>query len=705
MRFGLSYLVGFVVFALLLIAADPTLAVAGGGPENLLLVVNRDDASSMLIANHYIRLRNIPAGNVVYLTDIPRQSLIEMTQFKSLILEPVRTAIQTRKLENQIDYVVYSAGFPTAVSNHSHRQIFFAEAEKQGEQLNEQIKNIFHPQASLTSLTYFAKPVLADAPVYMSMSANNYYRRPTEGLLAIPFVGAPQTEYENAIAAIASNDATGAIKLLRGLADANPGQLAVLYQLARAHGINGDAKEATEALIHAIRAGWCYRDHTQDDQAFAKIADDPLFSGIVMRIADERFDVLPTQGFSSRYSWGRNGSINSQPEQGMQYLLSTMLAMTWDSGNSEREALAQIERSVAADGTRPKGTFYFCDTADVRAATRKPNFHAAIAKLKRLGLDAEIVGTNLPERKRDINGAMIGKNVFKWSDSGSEILPGAICENLTSVGAVFGKEPGQTQLTEFFKYGAAGSCGTVIEPFALQAKFPHPLIHVHYARGCTLAEAFYQSVHGPFQLLIMGDALCRPWADVPKVSIVSTPDDKPVQGTINLEMNAVAGSPRIGAVEIYLNGKLAARRPGLSDVPFETNKVADGFHELRIVPISDDAIQTRGQTIIPLTVRNHGHEVKLTCDKQSFDVDGNVTVKVESNYGDRVAVIRGFELLGEKTGLIATFQIPAKSLGRGPVTIQAVGRDGSDGEVRSTPLQIMIDGQIESVPTPLSPSK
>ena len=79
------------------------------------------------------------------------------------------------------------------------------------------------------------------------------------------------------------------------------------------------------------------------------------------------------------------------------------------------------------------------------------------------------------------------------------------------------EESGQTPLSEFLRYGAAGASGTVIEPYAIPEKFPSPQIHVHYARGCTLAEAYYQSVHGPAQFLIVGDPLCRPWATIPVV--------------------------------------------------------------------------------------------------------------------------------------------------------------------------------------------
>ena len=110
---------------------------------------------------------------------------------------------------------------------------------------------------------------------------------------------------------------------------------------------------------------------------------------------------------------------------------------------------------------------------------------------------------------------MLGVADFDWKASQSTILPGAICEHFTSFGGDMHAAAGQTPLSEWLRYGAAAASGTVTEPYAIANKFPAPMMQVHYARGCTVAESFYQSVLCPYQLLIVGDPLCRPWANIP----------------------------------------------------------------------------------------------------------------------------------------------------------------------------------------------
>jgi len=92
----------------------------------------------------------------------------------------------------------------------------------------------------------------------------------------------------------------------------------------------------------------------------------------------------------------------------------------------------------------------------------------------------------------------------------SRLVPGAFAEHLTSFAATF-DTPGQTKLTEWIDAGAAGSVGTVTEPYSLWTKFPMAVVFERYLAGNTLLEALSQSIASPYQSLIVGDPLCRPW--------------------------------------------------------------------------------------------------------------------------------------------------------------------------------------------------
>ncbi len=687
-----------VLLGIVLFSQIPGQAFAGGGPENVLLVVNAEDETSRMVANWYQRLRRIPDCNVLFLSGIPRTQLASLDQGRDLILKPVLEAINSRKLGGQIDYVVYSTGFPTQVmvADYSKKLV---EALKQIEGAPQLDPKIIIGRASLTSFTYFAASVVNDDPGFLGPLANNYYRKPVPMLMEQPFVGEAQQQYSEATQAINAGDGPTAVKLLKPLTEANPLQMAAHYRLAQAWAIQGDADQTSRALTGAVRAGWCYRDYTKKDPLLKKVIDQPLVKGFVDRIADEPFEFLPTIGCHSRFRWGPGGGINSQPDQGASYLMCTMLGTTWDHGNSEKEILAYLVRSAAADSTRPDGTIYFCETADVRTTTRKPNFPAALKRLAELGVRAEVIKAPLP-RDADVAGVSLGAASFSWQTSGCTILPGAICENLTSYGGDF-IQPWQTKLTELMRFGAAGSSGTVIEPYALQFKFPHPLIHVHYARGCSLAEAYYQSLSGPFQLLIVGDALCQPWARPPIFDVSGIKPGDQVSGAVSLKAVADTKSPKISFVEFFLDGRLLTRQRSDQAFSFDSRNLSDGFHELRVVAMEDSPIQSRAGKIIPVVVNNQKQTVKLTTEKTEIPIRSSIVLQVDSSFGDSVSVMHAGEVVGKLESRKGQIEIEAVRIGRGPADLFATVEDSQGRTVSSRPLSVNITGDLATEPSPL----
>lgn len=682
-------------------------SVVAGGPENAVVVVNSESKSSLLIANHYIFLRNIPASNVIYLKDIPQGEFIDLKEFREKILMPIFKTIDRRGLADHVDYVIYSSGFPTSVKAYAVREKLKTSDDPKLKKLAG--NKFLAPELSLTSATFYYQSIIAeDHSFYLSMNSNLYMRKRTQNVLKLPFVGKDQVQFNKAVRFARENKYGDAASILSSLAAKHPKQMAVLYWLARVYAWNGDSAKSVKWLKHAIAAGWSYREYTSSDPGFAELLDDPDFQSTLEFIPNLPFQHLATQSFRGKNYWAPNGSVNSRPDQGARFMLSTMLGVTRNQGNTEQETLRYLQRSIMADGTRPEGTFYFSDTNKIQTIPRQPGFADAVEELRLFGFKAEIIKSILPMKRSDVAGLMIGSGKYDWRSSASKILPGAICESLTSYGGRLAPETKQTKLSEFLRYGAAGSSGTVREPFALQAKFPAPRIHLHYARGCTLAESFYQSVSGPFQLLIVGDALCRPWARIPAIDVSGELVDSPeLSGTIKFGISAAKDSIPIQATNIYIDGNLFQRvkRTGTESMSFDTTTIPDGFHEIRIVPISAGTIATPGSNVFPVKINNQGLAVDLECNSKSVKIDETISFTATAPQAKEIRLIHNRRILGHETDSNAQFNVPASVFGRGPVSVIAVATiDGKP--IRSAPVQLSIAGELSTkLPIEKSPSK
>lgn len=222
-------------------------------------------------------------------------------------------------------------------------------------------------------------------------------------------------------------------------------------------------------------------------------------------------------------------------------------------------------------------------------------FRSAAAALQKLGVKAEVQSGVLPKDCADVMGAAIGIASFKWQDCGSKIAPGAFCDHLTSYGGVM-TGAGQTVLSEFIRYGAAGACGTVTEPYAIAAKFPSPFLHVYYASGCSLGEAFYQSVKAPYQQLLVGDPLCQPWAAAPEVQVEGLKAGQTVEKSCWLRPTA-SHALEVERYELYVDGVLRHRCEAGGRLRLDVNGLAAGEHEARVVALAGP-LEVAGRVVV-----------------------------------------------------------------------------------------------------------
>lgn len=588
--------------------------LAGVAPENVAIVVNGDSEASKTIAEEYARLRSVPATNVVSITGLPDKEKLSVEDFRQRVLGPVLKSLDERGLTLQIDVIAYSTEIPTAI-------------DVSGDLGERKLPRVFTPTASINGLTFLHQAVMAKDVRYLDLNVNFYARRVVAETTDTPWNIEEQRRYAEVLAKLQQHvqvkqqkkegdsptDEEKAktaslfkevVTVFEELQKAHPRSSELHYNRACGLAQLDQADAAIAALKEAVKSGWWDHRHTARDDDLKSLREREDFKAVLEEMKTIDFTVQPAAGFRSSVGWLPNGTSTTD-ERAPRYLLSTVLACTTGRGTSVEEALANLRRSVEADGSRPTGTIYFERNGDVRSTTREWAFRNAARKLESLGVKAVIEDGVLPQQKADVAGAVIGIADFDWPKSGSTILPGAIVEHLTSFGGVMTKGAGQTPLTEFIKQGAAGSSGTVTEPFAIQAKFPSPFIHVQYASGCTLAESFYQSVTGPYQLLIVGDPLAQPWRRKFSLSIEGLPKDTAVSEEVTLQVKTESPDGIAPAdLELYADGiRIASAKP-TEPLRWDTRKHTDGEHVLTVLARGNDAVQTIARSRVTVTVRN-----------------------------------------------------------------------------------------------------
>ncbi len=697
----LKLLVGVVVLCVTTLGVQKV-SVAGLAPESVLLVVNGDSPASLAVANEYAHLRNIPDINIVTLTGVTNVEQLPVEEFRQQILGPVLAAIDRRGLRPQIRCVAYSADLPTAI--HINGDV--------GER---KLPQVLTPVASINGLTFLHQLTTAKDTRYLDLNVNTYARRFGTHSADTPWKPDELKRYAEAVqtlelesrprganrdeqpadALLPANHPTlvTAMETLRQLSHAHPQSPELLYNLACALATRDKGDEALATLRAAVAAGWFDHRHAARDADLKLLQDNSDFKALLTEMRSVKLEVLPARGFRSDIAWQPNGEPTERSEQ-PRFLLSTVLGITAGRGTKLAEVITGLRRSAAADGTRPTGTVYFVRNGDVRSTTREWGFASAVDKLKTLGVDAVIEEGVLPQKKTQVAGAMIGSADFDWPTSESTILPGAIVEHLTSFGGVMTKGAGQAPLTEFLRHGAAGSSGTVTEPYAIQAKFPNPFIHVHYASGCSLAEAFYLSVTGPYQLLIVGDPLCNPWrrdfrvtADVPAV-------DKPWQGTVALlaKSESPDGITPLDVV-LYVDGqRLMSVRPNAA-IEFNTTKLTDGEHQITLLVTGDDAVESIGRWTTSCTVRNGDidRQPKLVAPSGSaHHFDKPLEIEAACPGAAEITLHHLGRIVAKIAGESGKATLDPKSLGSGPVTLRPIASLADGKLVRGRAISVTI---------------
>jgi hypothetical protein len=460
---------------------------AAVGPDTTAVIIDGDDPASGAVARLWMRLRGVPEAHAIELRGLPDGQRMSLEQFRAQVLEPIEAALIERGLAERIALIAYGPGFPTAID--------FPVAEGS--------PDFQRSPGSLTGLTFLAPMLDEPSTVFTGLRANPYAERQLRPGNEVEKAAGEDPRSKQAMKALVAKDYVQARELLAAIAETHPAP-ALLYNLACTEVLTGDPDAAERTLGRAIDAGWLEVHHSELDPDLATLRARPSWAGLVSRMHANHERVRPD---------------TSEPfvpirvdGQRIPHRLAILLADLGPRGLSQAEAEAQLSASVAADGTSPSGTIWFMASPDHRrTGPRRWAFASAASAIRDLGVAAEVRDGVLPPPDAAVAGATLATAHIDWPASGARMVAGAWCDHLTSFGGALDGGSDQTPLTVFLRAGAAGAGGAVTEPSNRSQKFPSAFVHLHRVRGLSLVEAVHRSMSGPYQYLVVGDPLSRPW--------------------------------------------------------------------------------------------------------------------------------------------------------------------------------------------------
>jgi hypothetical protein len=218
-------------------------------------------------------------------------------------------------------------------------------------------------------------------------------------------------------------------------------------------------------------------------------------------------------------------------------------------------------------------------------------------------------------------------------------------------------------------------------------------MHLHYARGCSLAEAFYQSVWGPYQLLVLGDPLTQPFAKGIDVHIDRPSGKEPLSKQVAIDPSFdVPSGEALGTKELWVDGRRVQAGPATELLAWDTTSVADGAHEIRVVAVEDGTIATRSSDARWVEVDNGSGFAVSIRPPDPVEIGGPLRLEGRAEGAHDVDLMRGAEVLATAPVARDRWKVAIETLrlGLGETTLQARGRAGGDREVWSRPVVVEI---------------
>lgn len=100
--------------AVVVIACLTCISARAQGPENILLVVNKDSKLSKAVGQYYQQRRNVPASQVCFIKTLDQEEIGRVT-FEDEVRKPILNCLTKGALQDRILYIVLTKGVPLKI--------------------------------------------------------------------------------------------------------------------------------------------------------------------------------------------------------------------------------------------------------------------------------------------------------------------------------------------------------------------------------------------------------------------------------------------------------------------------------------------------------------------------------------------------------------------------------------------------------------
>lgn len=260
---------------------------------------------------------------------------------------------------------------------------------------------------------------------------------------------------------------------------------------------------------------------------------------------------LPASTVGPYYQAERAFSRGDYPGENL-YLAAMLTGLT------HGDALAVVDRAVAADFLSPTGTAYFVRSNDNDRNVQWPQFENAdfLARMLSIPQTRAFVDGNVLNNRPDVAGVVLGR--IRQLDSqlaSNTYRPGSIADHLTSFGGKLFDSGNQMSILKWLRAGCVGSYGTVVEPCNFPNKFPQVRLHYWYGRGFNMVESYTMAVESPYMGIIVGDPLCQPYATPPLAQASGVASQQVLNADTMVSVSGLAANPtqRVARIDLYLD--------------------------------------------------------------------------------------------------------------------------------------------------------